>query len=415
MDDIKNKKGDFWDILNIVVKWRRLLVVNFIAAAVITFAIASFLPKMYTSNATLFPPEKDSGSLNLASSLLGSGLGSLLSGGGGMSLPSFTSLSDVYAAILLSRAVAEEVIDKNDLQEVYEIKSREKTIQMLSSRLKVLVQPEGMISISCEDRDPNRAADIVGSFIETLNDINARARSSKASATRKFIEERLDQTKVDLAAAEDEYKTFQEKNQTISLPDQVSAMIDNLATLKSQEVMARVELGVLKRTFLPDHMQVKQQEAKVEEIEKQIGILEKGIPGADKTNPLSIPFSEAPTLGLELARLTRNLKIQETIFQLLTEQYEQAKIQEMRDTPTIQVLNAPSVPERKSSPKRAIMGIMAGFLAFLLTVIAVFIKEFIDRSKEANTPTYKNLEGILDVLRKDFYAFRSLFAGKSET
>ena len=412
MDDAKNKKGDFWDILNVFIKWRRLLAVNFLIAAIITFVIASFLPKMYTSTATLFPPEKDSGGLSLASSLLGGGLGSLISGSG-MSLPSFTTLSDVYASILRSRAVAEEVIDKNDLQDVYGIKSREKTILQLTDRLNVVVQPEGMIGISFEDEDPNRAATIVDSFIETLNDINAQARSSKASATRKFIEERLDQTKVDLAAAEDEYKNFQEKNQTISLPDQVSAMIDNLATLKSQQVLAEIELGVLKRTFLPDHMQVKQQEAKVEEIQKQIAILEKGTPGTDKNNPLSIPFSEAPSLGLELARLTRNLKIQETIYQLLTEQYEQAKIQEMRDTPTIQVLNPPNVPERKSSPRRAIMGLMAGLLALILTVMVVFIKEFLDRSKEANTQAYRNLESILNVLRKDFYAFRSIFAGKS--
>lgn len=386
---------------------------NFLVAGVLTFIIALFLPKWYTSSATLFPPEKDTGGLGLASSLLSGGLSSLISGSG-MSLPAFATLSDVYASILKSRVVAEDVIDEYNLQEVYGIKSREKTLEALAAHFNVTVEPDGMIRIYCEDKDPERAAAMVGTFVEALNRINAESRSSKASETRKFVEERLDQTKIDLVAAEEDFKKFQEQNHTVSLPDQVSAMITSMAQLKSEQVVAEVELGVLKRTFLPSHTQVKQQEAKIEEIKKQISLLEKGSPGISAGDPLSIPFSEAPGLGLQLVRLTRNLKIQETIFELLTEQYEQAKIQENRDTPTVQLLDPPAVPEHKSSPKRAIMALMAGILSLLLTVVAVFIKEFIDRNKEADTPIYHNLEGILGSLKDDFYAVRSLFARRSK-
>jgi len=408
MTDNQPEKAGIWDIIAVVVKWRRLLVLNFFAAAIITFIIASFLPKWYSSQAALFPPDQESAGLGLASSLLGSGLGSLL-GGSNLSLPTFASMSDVYAAVLRSRIVGEGVLDANNLMDVYECKSREQALIILASHTTIAVRPEGMITVACEDKDPELAAKLAQSYIDELHRVNTDVRESRASATREFVEQRLAQNQIELAAAEEDYKAFQMENNTISLDEQVKALIGSLAELKSQMVLAEIELGVLKRSFLPTHTQVKQQEAKIDEIKKQIKILEEGNPGMALDSPLSIPFADAPDLGLQLARLTRTLKIQETLFELLTQQYEQAKIQEKRDTPTIQVLDPPKVPERKSRPKRATMALMAGMLSFLMTVFGVFGKEFIDRNKQANTETYKRLEAILQNLREDFYQLRSVF------
>jgi tyrosine-protein kinase Etk/Wzc len=411
MDQDKKEQHTTWEIISVFIKWRRLMVFNFIAAAILTFIIASFMPKYYSSSASLFPPERDNGGLGLATSLLGGGLGSLLSGSG-MSLPTFATLSDVYASILRSRIVAEGVLDKNNMQEVYEIESREKALGQLQGSTNITVQPDGIIIISCEDKDPSRAAVLVQSFIDELNRINSDVRIDKATATRQFIGERLEQSKIDLADAENAFKEFQEKYKTIGLDAQMNAMIGNLAELKSQQVLAEVELGVLKRTFLPTHMQVKQKEAQIAELNKQIKKIEEGSPDGQGSDVFAIPFSEAPELSLQLVRLTRELKIQEAIFELLTQQYEQAKITEKQDTPTIQVLDPPRVPEFKSRPKRLIMSAIAGILAVMMSVVVVFIKEFIDRNKEANTQTYKYMESILQTLKTDFYAFRSLFASK---
>lgn len=274
MAELNKNKAGIWDVIAVLMKWRRLLALNFVAAGIITFIVASFLPKWYSSSAALFPPEKDAGSIGFASSLLGGGLGSLISGSG-MSLPAFATLSDVYASILHSRIVAEGVLDKNNLMDVYGQKSREKAIAELSGHLSVIVEPEGIIRISCEDKDPQRTVTLVNSFIEELNRVNSEVRIGKASATRQFIEERLNQTKVDLINAENDYRKFQEENNAISLPDQVNAMIGSLAELKGQLVLAEIELGILNRTFLPTHTQVMQQKAKISEIKKQLELLEK--------------------------------------------------------------------------------------------------------------------------------------------
>ncbi len=409
--DSKNKDSTIWDIFNVFIKWRRILVFAFIVTVILTYVITLFLPKYYTSGATLFPPEKDTGSLGIASSLLGGGIGSFLSGSG-MCLPTFATLSDVYSSVLQSRIVSENVIEQNNLKEVYDTESMEEAVNVLRGRLNVAVEPNGMIKLSVEARDPERAAQITESFINELNRINKDVRISKARATRQFIEDRLEQTKIDLKEAEETYKEFQEEHKALALDNQVSALIESVAELRSQLVMAEIELGVLENTLQPTHTEVLQKRAEITQIKKQLEKIEKGDGGEGEDEFLSIPFSEAPDLGLELARLTRELKIQETIFELLVQQYEQAKISEKRDTPTIQVLDPPKVPEKRSRPKRTLMALIAGILALILTTIAIFIKEYLDIQKRANSEAYQNLESALNSLRKDFYSLRAIFASK---
>ena len=288
MDQSNRSKISVWDIISVFIKWRRLLILNFFAAAILTFIIASFLPKWYTSSASIFPPAQESTGLGFAS-LLGGGLGSMLSSSG-MSLPAFATLSDIHAAILLSRQVSERVIEENNLMEIYGTESLEVAFKALASHRFVRVEPTGIIVVDVEDKDPEFAAQLVNSFIDGLNWINLNIRTSQASATREFIEERLDQTKVELEEAEIAYRNFQLKHKAISLEHQLRGMIDNLAKLKGELVLAEIELGVLKRSLLPTHTNVKQQEAKIEEIEKQIRLLEVGDSGKSDGGRVDIPI-----------------------------------------------------------------------------------------------------------------------------
>ena len=411
MNDIKKDGASLWDILSVIVKWRRLLVINFLTASIFILIVSFFLPNWYISRASIFPPEEETPGFGFASSILGGGLAGALSSYK-MALPAFATPSDLYASILRSRIVSESVVKKHGFQKIYGVGSLEKALKILASHLNVKVEPEGIIRVSFEDKDPELAASVVNSFIEELNKVNNEVLLLRATATRHFIEERLAQTKIELTKAEEDYRAFQEEHKAISLDDQMRAMIDNLAELKKQLFLAEIELGVLKRSFLPTHTEVKRQEAKIDEIKKQINILEEGASNNKKEGELSIPFSEAPDLSLQLVRLTRQLKIQETIYEFLTQEYEKVKIQEKKDTPTIQILDPPTVPEVKSRPRRSMMAVMAGLLSFLLTTVAVFVKEFVDRNKRNDTETYRQLDKILVTVKDDFYALRSLFMRK---
>jgi uncharacterized protein involved in exopolysaccharide biosynthesis len=92
-------------------------------------------------------------------------------------------------------------------------------------------------------------------------------------------------------------------------------------------------------------------------------------------------FITVPSLVLEYARLLRDVKVQEALYSMLTSQYEQAKIAEARDTPSVQVLD-PGVPaEKKSKPIIWLNMLIAGVLALFLGIFLAFFLEYLERMK----------------------------------
>jgi len=409
-DEIKkDNNGLFWRLLDALLRWRRLLITNVFIALVLTFAVLKiFFPNWYSATTTIMPPEKDSGSLGILSGIMPSGLSSLL-GGGGLALPGLATPSDLYASVLQSNAVTSRVIEKNDLKEVFDAKLDIDATLELAKRTGIMVQPEGIIVLSYEDTDPDRAAKVANSYVEELNRVNRESLSSKAKAMRVFIEERLNGTIRDLTAAEEAYKAFQVKYNAISLDDQIKALINSIAELRGQLVMAEIELGVMKKSLAPDNPRYKAQEFKINQIKIQLEKLEVG----DSTSTgsvLEIPMDDAPELGLQYARLLRELKIQQTIFELLKQQYEQAKIQELKDTPTVQVLDTARPPEKKSRPHRLTTSLLAAILSFGLTFLLVLMLEFYEDEKKKDSWMYHRISAFTGMLNEDFYWIRKMFS-----
>jgi len=400
---------------DLILRWRRLLVVNTVMAALITLVIMLlFFPNWYTATTSIMPPEKDSASLGLGGGMLSSGLGALL-GGSGLALPGLASPSDLYASVLQSRSVASAVIDKHDLKEIYDVDLEVKALEELYSRTTVTVRPEGIISLAYKDTDPFRAAVIANSFIEELNRVNTENLVSRAGATREFIEKRLEEAVADLKTADENFEAFQKEHKTISIEDQVRASINTIATLKGELVLAEIELGVMAKSFSPDNPRYKNQLFRIQQIRKKIESLETGEGESGKDTSLGFTMTEAPEIALEFIRLTRERKIQETIFELLKQQYEQAKIQEMRDTPTVQVLDEATVPELKSEPKRVLTAILGGVLSFGLTLFFIMVYEFTQREKEKNSDLYRRISRLSQMLNEDIFWIKTRFSKKEKS
>jgi tyrosine-protein kinase Etk/Wzc len=317
----------------------------------------------------------------------------------------------LYASILKSRAVCQGVVDANDLKEVYNAQLDQEAIDVLLGRTTVMVQPDGIISLGYEDTDPERAAVITQSFIDELNTVNQENLVSKARSLREFVEQRLSETIRDLANAEEAYKNFQETHFTVSLDDQMKAVISAIADLRGQLAVAEIEFGVMKKSLSPTNMRYQDQQYKIQQIKEQLAKLERG-DSTQSDSFMNLPVKDTPELALQLARLTRDLKIQETIFELLKQQYEQAKIQELRDTPTIQVLDKPDVPKIKSRPKRVFSSLLAGMLSFSLTLMAVLVLEFVRREKDKDSFAYRGMQGVTNMLNEDYFWLRNLFTRK---
>jgi tyrosine-protein kinase Etk/Wzc len=399
------EKVNIYTHLTILVAYRRFIFLNLVGVCLIVALLSFLLPSWYRATTTVLPPGGEAAfGLGVASSLLGAAPGFATS----LSLPFMATPSDVVAAILKSRAVGEAVIKEEHLMEAYRTESMEKALRELSSRVKVTVTPEGLISISYEDRDRTRAAEVANRFMEQSDRITRETSASQAKSARVFIEQRLAQTQEELTRSEENLRRFQEENKTILLDDQMRASIEKAAELKARMVSSEIELNVLSETMSPTHPGIRSLRSEINEIRKQLEILERG---KDQEDPggkmvLDVPFSDVPSLSLKLARLIREVKIQEGVFELLTRQYEQYKIQETKDTPTLQVLDRAVPPERRARPKRALLVGLSGILSLFASMVFVFGLEYFKVLRKRNPEGFDRFTALLGAWRKDMEDLR---------
>jgi len=393
------EKVNIYTYLTILVGYRRFIFLNLAGVCLIVAIISLLLPSWYRATTTILPPGSEALSLGAASSLMGTASGLAAS----FSLPFMASPSDIIAAILKSRVVGEAVVEKENLMEAYKTLSMEKALRELASRVSIHVTQEGLISLSYEDKDRIRSAKVANRFVQEMDRINQETSSSQAKNARMFIEERLGQTQRELTRSEENLRRFQEENKTILLDDQMKAAIEKAANLKAEMVSSEIDLNVLSKTLSFSHPQIKSLRSKISEIKKQLEILELGNQKEDSEEKtvLDVPFAEVPSLSLKLARLIREVKIQEGVFELLTQQYEQYKIQETKDTPTIQVLDRAVPPEKRARPKRALLVGLSGILSIFASTVFVFGLEYFKRSKQKDPQAVERLELLLGAWRKD--------------
>jgi uncharacterized protein involved in exopolysaccharide biosynthesis len=394
------EKVNVYTYLAVLVGYRRFIFLNLVGVCMIVALLSFLLPTWYRATTTILPPGGEAAlGLGVASSLLGTPPGFAAS----LSLPFMATPSDIVAAILKSRVVGEAVIKEEHLMEAYRTESMERALGELFSRVQVTVTPEGLISLSYEDRDKVRAADVANQFMEQSDRIGRETSASQAKSARMFIEQRLTQTQEELTRSEENLRRFQEENKTILLDDQMRASIEKAAELKAQMVSSEIELNVLSKTMSPSHPGIRSLRSEIDEIKRQLEILEigKDDQGPEGKTILDVPFSEVPSLSLKLARLIREVKIQEGIFELLTQQYEQYKIQETKDTPTLQVLDRAVPPERRARPRRTFLVGLSGILSIFASVTFIFALEYFKTLKGRNPEGFDRLTGLLGAWRKD--------------
>jgi len=377
---------DYWRVL----QKRGWMIMGLVFVSVFTAGFYSYfvMTKIFESKASILAPrESGGGGTGLAAALAAAGggqfLGGLIPGGG--------SSRDVFVAILKSRTMAQELVDRFRLKEYYSAKYTEAAINGLQGATDISVSKEGVISVKVEDKDPKLAAEIANAYVTNLDRLFAKFGTTDASRQRAFIVDRLEKTEKDLRQAEETLRRFQERNKTIAMEGQARAAIDAAAQLKGQITAAEVQLEVMRAFATESNPQVQQQRRQIEEMKRQLaqmqygqGLLlpsEKRTPG-EQRQEFQVPFAKVPELGMELIRLMREVKVQETVFALLTQQFEQAKIAEARDTPIVQVLDKAVPAERKSKPKTTLNMAIAGALSLFVGVFLAFFLEYVERVRK---------------------------------
>jgi uncharacterized protein involved in exopolysaccharide biosynthesis len=343
----------------------------FAASLLLSFLI----PTRYQSVTRLMPPDNQSSGLGMIAALAGHA-GDL--GGVAGDLLGVKSSGALFVGILNSESVQDAVIEKFQLQKVYHDSKVEDARKDLTQRVDISEdRKSGIIFIGVTDHDPKRAAGMAQEYVAQLNRLVAEVSTSSARRERIFLEERLKNVKTDLDSAAKSFSEFASKNTAIDIPAQGKAMVEAAATLQGQLIAAQSELSGLQQIYSSNNVRVRSTQARIDELQKKLNELGgAGTQGqAETDNSLYPSIRKLPLLGVTYADLYRETKLQETIYELLTQQYELAKVQEAKEIPTVKVLDPALVPTKKTFPPRGIITVLGTLFGIVLGMIWIVGKE----------------------------------------
>jgi len=352
-------------------KHRRFLWRVFWITALLSTAVAFIIPKRYKSTAKLVAPEGSSatalsGMLNKAaggsSNSLGLDPATLL----GLKTP-----GAFYTAVLQSRTVQDHLIQKFDLLTHYGKKYYQDARKKLAQNTDIEEEKKsGVITLSVIDWDPQFAASLVRAYIDEMNRVAADLNTSAAHREREFLEQRLKSAKQDLDQASMQLSEFSSKHTMMDVQQQSRTMMDAAARLQGELIASQSELKGLEQIYSDDNVRVRSLRARVGELQSQLKRMvgTYTAPGsADDAQTGDYPsIRTLPALGYRYQDLYRQAKIQETIYEFLTQQYEMARVAEAKELPVLRTMDQPNVPEKKTSPIRSLIIGLSVFVAMLL-------------------------------------------------
>src|SRR3989442_1232343 len=375
----------------VISRYRWLILGICLVTVLAVFAITVTSPKIYESTTTLLSP-KESGPSGLLGGLVASGL---LQQPPGLSMLSLTQNREILVSILKSRTVATAVATRFQLQKRYGARHLEDAIETLRRLTEVKASfREGLISVKTEDTDPQVAAEIANFYVDQLDHLVAQFGVGEAGHQRVFLTEQLARAKGQLEGAERTLRHFEELNRAVVLQDQTRAAIDAAARLKAEMMAAEVQLQVI-RNFAtdanPDTVALRR---RIEEMKRQLARMQygedalgrQGTSGDGNRGDFYVPPARLPEVGLELTRLVREVKVQETLVTLLTQQLEQVKIAEARDMPMVQVLDRAVPAIYPSKPRLWVNLALAGVGSLVAGVcLAFFLQHISNLRQQART------------------------------
>ena len=350
---------------------RQIVVRTSALALVLGAVIALVLPNQYESSARILPPEQATGSAAMLAALTGKGsamngvaslANGLLGGHGNVEL---------FISLLRSGTVGGHLIDRFQLQHVYGNRYVEDTAKRLAHNTTISDDPKsGVITIVVEDTDRGRARDMAQAYVDELNALVVRVNTSSARREREFIEQRLQTVGRDLQQAQVEMSEFSTKNAAIDIKEQTRAMVDSGARLQGQLIASESELDSLQQIYGDQNVRVRAAEARVSTLRRELERESdgKGLQPSNQTSEETQPYPalrQLPALAVPWENLYRRVRIQETVYEMLSAQYETARIEEAKSVPTVSVIDPPGWPERKSSPHRLIIALASALLAFV--------------------------------------------------
>jgi tyrosine-protein kinase Etk/Wzc len=359
----------FFDILVVLARHKKLVIATPIIVGTLAMIVSCLLTPIFTSTAKIMPPAQQQSSGVAA--MLGQ-LGGLAGAAGGIG--GLKSPNDLYVGLLESRTVADNLISRWKLQERYEQKTLDDTRRQLAANTAITeVKKGGFITISVTDKEPKFAAELANAYVDELANLTQTIAITEASQRRLFFERQLEETRVKLAKAELALRSTQESTGMVRPEAQVQAIITTVAQVKGTIAAKEVQLQSM-RTFAtgqnPDLVRVQEE---LRSLQSQLVKLEKSQPS--RAGDFMVPVGKIPEVGVAYVRSVRDVKYYENIFELLAKQFELAKIDEAKDSTSVQLLDKALPAERKSKPSRVLITLAGAFFGAILGITLAFLRE----------------------------------------
>ena len=368
---LESDEINLMDLLLVIAKHNRFILKLTGAAALLSVIYALLQPNIYTGKTVVMPPQQASSS---ASALLGQlgGLAGMAGGAIGVKNP-----SDLYVGMLKSRTVADALIERFKLVDLFKAKTMEPVRGALAGNTVITAGKDGFITIEYSDKDPKLAAALANAYVNELDRLTQTLAVTEAAKRRLFYEKQLKGVREGLDLAESAMKEMQEKTGVIQLEGQSKAILGAEAELRAQIAAKEVELSAMRSFATEQNPDFRRVEQILSSLHSQLTKLEHD---NHANNVEMTSKGKIPELAVEYGHKMRDLKYYEKLFEFMTQQVLVAKIDEAKDAAIIQVVDKALVPEVKSKPKRASLVLLATILAFFVGIIWVFIKEAGERA-----------------------------------
>ncbi len=340
------------------------------ALLALSLALAVLLPNLYTSTVLIMPPQQNSSSSAALMSQLGSvGAAGALSGGLSIKNP-----NDLQVSLLKSQTLEDAMVARFHLREEYHkrflstTRKRWERMTKIDNGLK-----DGLIRISVSDRDPRRAAELARGWLEEYEHLTASMAVTEASQRRLFFEKEQAGARASLAVAEENLKDAQQRTGVLEIDGQSRAMIASAAMLRAQVASKQVEIRAMREFAAGQNPDLIRAEQELKGLESQLSAMD--VDSDNGAGDLVSGKGKITQAGLDYTRALREVKYREAMYELLTRQYEAARVEEARQGPLIQVVDPAAVPDRPAY--HIMLWVTAGalLLALPLMLAAAWIAE----------------------------------------
>lgn len=364
---------DFLDLLVVIAKWKKFLLILIVSTFVLSYlTIYMLIDEEFDSKALIIPSDDTSPSGSISGIM--KNLKDLPLGLGGVSKSTST---DLYLTIIYSRSNLENIIKKFDLMNDYGLNSMEKAVKLLSKKIEADVTDEDAFEITVRAKTGEKSANIVNYILEILNQKVIELNVAKSKDNRIFLEKRYAELKENLRIVEDSLQRFQENTGLYEAKEQLKLIAGAYTELETNISMKKIELEILENMYEKESPQA-------DMLRKEISLMESEFNGLkrDKNKEsFLLALRSLPENMKKFLRLSRDFEIYTAILEFIVPIYEQAKLEEQKNIPVLQVIDYGVVPEKKAYPPRLLISVIATFMILSIISLVIVFKEIIQNTQ----------------------------------